>query len=112
MTLDDGGKPDIPLAPAETLLLDAVDSRFAYYGSPADEVGDALLAQARKKVPDPQIGTGRELMQQRGASGYLYNTLDYPDFIAADASAARDAPCQERGSTRAGRRYGGHDPRR
>jgi hypothetical protein len=89
MTLDDSKKPDIPLGPAETLLLDAVDSRFAYHGSRADKVGDALLAQAREKLPDPEIGTGGELMQQRGTSGYLYNTLDYPDFIAADASAQR-----------------------
>jgi hypothetical protein len=89
MTLDDSKKPDIPLRSAETLLLDAVDSRFAYHGSPADEVGEALLAEAREKLPDPEIGTGGELMQQRSASGYLSNTLDYPDFIAADASAQR-----------------------
>ena len=77
------------LGPGETLLLDAADSRFAYHGSSADKVGEKLLAQAREKMPEPEIGTGGELLQQRGASGYLYNTLDYPDFIAADASAQR-----------------------
>ena len=44
---------------------------------PADEVGAALLAQAREKLPEPELGTGGELIQQRGASGYLYNTLDH-----------------------------------
>ena len=77
------------LGPGETLLLEAADSRFAYHGSSADKVGKKLLAQAREKVPEPEIGTGGELLQQRGASSYLYNTLDYPDFIAADASAQR-----------------------
>ena len=91
MTLDDREKADgrDRLGPGETLLLEAVDSRFAYHGSSADKVGKKLLAQAREKVPEPEIGTGGELLQQRGASGYLYNTLDYPDFIAADASAQR-----------------------
>ena len=85
MTLDDREK----LGPAETLLLDAADSRFAYHGTSADKVGAALLAQAREKMPEPEIGTGGELIQPRDASTYLYNTLDYPDFIAADASAQR-----------------------
>jgi hypothetical protein len=77
------------LGPAETLLLEAADSRFAYHGSSADKVSEALLAQAREKLPDAEIGTGNELIQQRQGSTYLYNTLDYPNFIAADASAAR-----------------------
>jgi hypothetical protein len=85
MTLDDREK----LGPAETLLLEAADRRVAAHGSSADEVGAALLAKAREKLPDPERGTGGELVQQRGASGYLYNTLDHPDFIAADASAQR-----------------------
>ena len=85
MTLDDREK----LGPAEALLLEAADSRVAYHGTSADEVGAALLAQAREKLPDPERGTGGELIQQRGASSYLHNTLDYPDFIAADASAQR-----------------------
>jgi hypothetical protein len=29
------------------------------------------------------------LVQPREASTYLYNTLDYPDFISADASSQR-----------------------
>jgi hypothetical protein len=77
------------LGPAEALLLAAADSRFAYHGSSADKVSEALLAQAREKLPDAEIGTGGELIQQRQGSTYLYNTLDYPNFIAADASAAR-----------------------
>jgi hypothetical protein len=85
MTFDDREK----LGPAETLLLEAADSRVAYHGSSADEAGAALLAKAREKLPDPQRGTGGELIQQRSASTYLYNTLDCPDFIAADASAQR-----------------------
>jgi hypothetical protein len=90
MTLDGRDKADIPLGPGESLLLDAVDSRFAYHGcSSADKVGEALLAQARAKLPDPERGTGGELLQQRRGSAYLYNSLDHPDFIAADASAQR-----------------------
>ena len=85
MTLDDREK----LGPAEALLLEAADNRVAYNGTPAEEVGAALLAQAREKLPEPELGTGGELIQQRGASGYLSYTLDYPDFIAADASAQR-----------------------
>jgi hypothetical protein len=77
------------LGPAETLLLEAADSKFAYHGSSADEVGAALLAQVRKKLPTPKRGTGGELLQPREPSTYLYNTLDYPDFIAADASSQR-----------------------
>jgi hypothetical protein len=41
------------------------------------------------KVPSPERGTGGELIQSRLASTYLLNTLDYPDYIAADASATR-----------------------
>ena len=85
MTSDDREK----LGPAEGLLLEAADNRVAYHGTPADEVGAALLAQAREKLPEPERGTGGELIQPREASTYLYNTLDYPDFIAADASAQR-----------------------
>jgi hypothetical protein len=85
MTLDDREK----LGPAEALLLEAADNRVAYQGTSGDEVGGALVAQAREKLPDPERGTGGELIQQRGASSYLHNTLDYPDFIAADASAQR-----------------------
>ena len=85
MTFDDREK----LGPAETLLLEAADSRVAYHGTPTDEVGAALLAEAREKLPKPELGTGGELVQSRGASSYLQNTLDYPDFIAADASAQR-----------------------
>src|SRR5687768_7676220 len=91
MTLDDREKPDgrDRLGPGETLLLEAADSRFAYHGSSADKVGKTLLAQVPEKVLEPEIGTGGELLQQRGASDYLSNTLDHPDFIAADASAQR-----------------------
>ena len=91
MTLDDRKKPGgrDRLGPGETLLLEAADGRFAYHGSSADKVGEKLLAQAREKLPEPEHGTGGELIQPRGASTYLYNTLDYPDFIAADASAQR-----------------------
>jgi hypothetical protein len=91
MTLDDREKLDgrDRLGPGETLILEAAHSRFAYHGSSADKVGKTLLAQAREKLPEPEIGTGGELLQQRGASGYLYNTLDHPDFITADASAQR-----------------------
>jgi hypothetical protein len=85
MTLEDREK----LGPAEVLLIEAADTRFAYHGSSADKVGETLLAQAREKLPDPERGTGGELIQQRNASAYLYNTLDYPDFIAADASSQR-----------------------
>jgi hypothetical protein len=85
MTLDDREK----LGPAEALLLEAADHRVAYHGTSADEVGAALLARAREKLPEPELGTGGELVQPRDASTYLYNTLDSPDFIAADASAAR-----------------------
>jgi hypothetical protein len=91
MTLDDREKCDgrDRLGLGKTLLLDAADSSFAYHGSSADKIGKALLAQAREKLPDPEIGTGGELIQPREASTYLYNTLDYPDLIAADASAQR-----------------------
>jgi hypothetical protein len=88
MKLDDHDKADIPLGPGETLLLDAADSAFAYHGVP-DEVSAALVAQARERLPDPERGTGGELLQQRRGSAYLYNSLDHPDFIAADASAQR-----------------------
>jgi hypothetical protein len=85
MTLDQPEK----LSRAEALLLKAADSKFAYNDTAADEVGAALLAQAREKLPNPERGTGGELIQPREPSTYLYNTLDYPDFIAADASAQR-----------------------
>jgi hypothetical protein len=98
MTLDDREKANLPLGPAETLLLEAADSRFAYHGSAADKVAPAYVAQARAKLPDPKVGTGGELVQQRGASGYLFNTLDYPDFIAADASAQRMHLAKEAGA--------------
>jgi hypothetical protein len=84
MTLDDRQK----LGPAEILLLEAADRAIENHGT-SGKVDAALLAQARKKLPDPERGTGGELIQPREASTYLYNTLDYPDFIAADASAAR-----------------------
>ena len=61
VTLDDREK----LGPAEALLLEAADNRVAYHGTPADEVGAALLAQAREKLPEPELGTGGELIQQR-----------------------------------------------
>jgi hypothetical protein len=85
------------LGPAETLLLEAVDSRFAYHGTMEGDAA-ALLAQAREKLSDPEIGTGGELVQPRETSTYLYNTLDYPDFIAADASAARMHLAKEAGA--------------
>lgn len=94
MTFDDREK----LGPAETLLLEAADSRVAWHGSSADEAGAALLAKAREKLPDPERGTGGELIQQRGASTYLLNTLDYPDFIAADASSQRLNLAKEAGA--------------
>jgi hypothetical protein len=89
MTLDDRYKAEIPLGPAEALLLEAADSRANYHGTSADKVGPALLKQARAKLPNPERGAGGELAQPRKASTYLYNTLDYPDFVAADASAQR-----------------------
>src|SRR5687767_12508862 len=52
MTLDDREK----LGPAEALLLEAADNRVAYHGSSADKVGKRLLAQAREKVPEPELG--------------------------------------------------------
>jgi hypothetical protein len=61
MTFDEREK----LGPAETRLLEAADSRVAAHGSSADEVGAALLAQAREKLPDTKRGTGSELIQQR-----------------------------------------------
>ena len=92
MTLDDREK----LGPAEALLLEAADNRVAYHGTPADEVGAALLAQAREKLPEPERGTGGELIQQRGASGYLYNTLDHSDFIAAKVPKGLGSPGRAR----------------
>ena len=61
MTMDDRKK----LGPAEALLLEAADHRVAYHRTTADEVGAALLAQAREKLPEPERGTGGELIQQR-----------------------------------------------
>ena len=54
VTLDDREK----LGPAEALLLEAADNRVAYHGTPADEVSATLLAQAREKLPEPELGTG------------------------------------------------------
>jgi hypothetical protein len=80
MTLDDRDK----LGPAEILLLEAADRAIENHGTTS--VADtARAAQVRKKVPDPEKGTGGELIQRR--DGSTYNTLDYPNFIAADASA-------------------------
>ena len=58
MTLDDREKPGgrDRLGPGETLLLEAADGRFAYHRASADKVGNKLLAQAREKVPEPEIG--------------------------------------------------------
>jgi hypothetical protein len=84
MTPDDRQK----LGPAEILLLEAADRAIENHGT-SGKVDAALLAQARKKIPEPEIGTGGELIQPRESSTYLYNTLDYPNFIAADASAQR-----------------------
>jgi hypothetical protein len=84
MTLDDRDK----LGPADFLLLEAADRAIENHGT-LGVADTALAAQARKKVPDPEIGTGGELIQPRDGSTYLYNTLDYPNFIAADASATR-----------------------
>ena len=60
MTLDDREK----LGPAEALLLERRTIELLI-GTSADEVGAALLAQAREKLPDPERGTGGELIQQR-----------------------------------------------
>src|SRR5688572_16255162 len=92
LALDDHEK----LGPAEALLLEAADNRVAYHRTSADEVGAALLAQAREKLPEPERGTGGELIQQRGASGYLYNTLDHSDFIAAEAPKGLGSPGRAR----------------
>src|SRR5215207_5567466 len=71
----------------EVLLLEAANCAIADYGRSPE--ADALVAQAREKLLSPELGTGGELIQLRKASMYLLNTLDCPDFIAADASAQR-----------------------
>ena len=98
MTLDDRKKPGgrDRLGPGETLLLEAADGRFAYHRASADKVGKKLLAQAQEKLPEPERGTGGELIQQRGASGYLYNTLDHSDFIAAKVPKGLGSPGRAR----------------
>jgi hypothetical protein len=93
MTLEERQK----LGPAEILLLEAADRAIENHGT-LGRVDKALLAQARKKIPDPEIGTGGELIQPRESSTYLYNTLDYPNFIAADASAQRMRLAQHAGA--------------
>jgi hypothetical protein len=93
MTLDDRQK----LGPAEILLLEAADRAIENHGT-SGKVDASLLAQARKKLPDPERGTGGELIQPRESSTYLYNTLDYPNFIAADASAQRMRLAQSAGA--------------
>jgi hypothetical protein len=85
------------LSTAETLLLEAEESRFAYHGTMEGDAA-ALLAQAREKLSDPEIGTGGELIQPREASTYLFNTLDNPDFIAADASSQRMSLAKDAGA--------------
>jgi hypothetical protein len=84
------------LGSAEILLIEAVERAIEDHGRP--ERSAELVAQAREKVPDPELGTGGELIQNRTASTYLYNTLDYPDFIAADASAQRMALASKAGA--------------
>ena len=84
------------LDPAERLLVAAADLAVDLHGS--TERDAALLAEARAKIPSPELGTGGELLQARDASTYLYNTLDHPDFIAADASAQRMALASKAGA--------------
>src|SRR4051812_5956045 len=84
------------LGPAETLLVAAAELAVDWHGQ-TDE-SNVLVAQAREKVPDPQLGTGGELIQCREGSTYLLNTLDYPNFIAADASAQRMALASKAGA--------------
>ena len=86
MTLDDREK----LGPYYTFLLEAPVSRIDY----PRHIGGRRRPGApgtspERNYPKPELGTGGELIQQRGTSSYLQNTLDYPDFIAADASAQR-----------------------
>jgi hypothetical protein len=82
------------LGTAEAILLEAVESAVDWHG----RVDAALMAQVRGKLTDLERGTGGELIQPRKPSTYLYNTLDYPDFIAADASAERMALAHEAGA--------------
>ena len=83
------GMSDNPrkLTRTETLLKEAADTVFRYDGA-ADQAA-ALVAKVREKLPNPEWGTGGELRQPGKGSGYLYSTLDWPDFIAADASSQR-----------------------
>ena len=71
-----------------TLLLEAAQLAVNSGGCRDDE-HVALVEKARAKVPDAERGTGGELIQNTLAASYPLNTLDYPDFIAADASDQR-----------------------
>jgi hypothetical protein len=83
MSLDDENEPN-----GAALLLEAAQLAANWHGRRDDEQV-ALVEKARAKVPDAERGTGGELIQNTQSSTYLLNTLDHPDFIAADASDQR-----------------------
>jgi hypothetical protein len=70
------------------LLLEAAQIAANWHGREDDEQV-ALVAKARAKVPGGERGAGGELIQNTEPSTYLLNTLDHPDFVAADASDQR-----------------------
>src|SRR5215207_897546 len=79
------------------LLLEAAHLAVNWHGCSDDEQV-SLVEKARAKVPDAERGTGGELIQNTQPSTYLLNTLDYPDFIAADASDQRMQLAQAAGA--------------
>jgi len=75
---DDAGK----------LLLQAARLKAEALGHITED--EQLISEVvRSKVPDTKKAAGNELAQRGDGSSFLFNTLDHPDYLAAEASQRR-----------------------